>query len=587
MLSHLFIQNFALIEKIELDFAPGLNIITGETGAGKSVMVDALQLALGERASNDLIRSGERKAIIEAIFKIHPNHSIFELLKEEDLDSEDSSLILRRELSDKGTSRSFINDTPVQLSFLKTIGDLLADFHGQHQHQLLLRKEIHIKILDNIADLNVKKKNYFHLFHQIQKSIEQLHQLLNRENEIKLKKEQYEFELSEIKKIAPKENEYDELEKQINIMQNSELLFNLSNDLNVFLSEDDYSARARLIKSQKILEQISSIDSSFEVFLKECSSALISIDEISKFTFNYLQNISFDPEKIDAMRERQMLLKGLRKKYGTVEQAIERISFLEQELSLISNFDIEINKKILEIQDLKIELGTNAAEISKIRKESAKKFEKAIEEYLVELGIAFPQFKVTINQEEIPNNSNNSKQKNLSKNSTISANIHQLTATVGKQEFKAYPDGIDLVEFFISTNKGEVPKPLVSVASGGEISRIMLALKNIIAKSDELDLLIFDEIDTGVSGRIATKVGQAMKNLTDHHQVIAITHLPQIAAFADSNILVEKVEENNNTYTKMKILEENEKVYEVARLMSGENVTDSSIEAAKQLIIVN
>ncbi len=586
MLSHLFIQNFALIEKIELDFAPGLNIITGETGAGKSVMVDALQLALGERASSDLIRSGERKAIIEAIFKIHPNHSIFELLKEEDLDTEDSSLILRRELSDKGTSRSFINDTPVQLSFLKTIGDLLADFHGQHQHQLLLRKEIHIKILDNIADLNVKKKNYFHLFHQIQTSIEQLHQLLNRENEIKLKKEQYEFELSEIKKIAPKENEYDELEKQINIMQNSELLFNLSNDLNIFLSEDDYSARARLIKSQKILEQISSIDSSFEVFLKECSSALISIDEISKFTFNYLQNISFDPEKIEAMRERQLLLKGLRKKYGTVEQAIERTTFLEQELSLISNFDSEINKKIIEIQHLKIELGTYAAEISKIRKESAKKFEKAIEEYLVELGIAFPQFKVTINQEEIPNNPNNSKQKNIN-NSAIAANIHQVTATLGKQEFKAFADGIDLVEFFISTNKGEVPKPLVQVASGGEISRIMLALKNIIAKSDELDLLIFDEIDTGVSGRIATKVGQAMKNLTDHHQVIAITHLPQIAAFADSNIFVEKVEENNNTYTKMKILEENEKVYEVARLMSGENVTDSSIEAAKQLIIDN
>ncbi|HPI18843.1 MAG TPA: DNA repair protein RecN [Candidatus Kapabacteria bacterium] len=565
MLSHLFIQNFALIEKIELDFAPGLNIITGETGAGKSVMVDALQLALGERANSDLIRSGERKAIIEAIFKIHPNHSIFELLKEEDLDTEDSSLILRRELSDKGTSRSFINDTPVQLSFLKTIGDLLADFHGQHQHQLLLRKEIHIKILDNIADLNVKKKNYFHLFHQIQTSIEQLHQLLNKENEIKLKKEQYEFELSEIKKIAPKENEYDELEKQINIMQNSELLFNLSNDLNVFLSEDDYSARARLIKSQKILEQISGIDSSFEVFLRECSSALISIDEISKFTFSYLQNISFDPEKIEAMRERQLLLKGLRKKYGTVEQAIERTIFLEQELSLISNFDSEINKKILEIQHLKIELGIHASEISQIRKDSAKKFEKAIEEYLIELGIAFPQFKVTINQEEISNNLNISKLKNI-KNSAIAANIHQVTATIGKQEFKAYPDGIDLVEFFISTNKGEVPKPLVSVASGGEISRIMLALKNIIAKSDELDLLIFDEIDTGVSGRIATKVGQAMKNLTDHHQVIAITHLPQIAAFADSNILVEKVEENNNTYTRMKILEEKEKVYEVARL---------------------
>jgi len=584
MLSHLFIQNFALIEKIELDFAPGLNIITGETGAGKSVMVDALQLALGERANSDLIRSGERKAIIEAIFKIHPNHSIFELLKEEDLDTEDSSLILRRELSDKGTSRSFINDTPVQLSFLKTIGDLLADFHGQHQHQLLLRKEFHIKILDNIADLNVKKKNYFHLFHQIQTSIEQLHQLLNRENEIKLKKEQYEFELSEIKKIAPEENEYDELEKQINIMQNSELLFNLSNDLHNLLSEDDYSARARLLKSQKILEQISGIDTSFEVFLKECSSALISIDEISKFTYSYLQNITFDPEQIEAMRERQLVLKGLRKKYGTVEQAIERITFLEQELSLISNFDSEINKKIQEITNLKIELGKHASEISKIRKESAKKFEKAIEEYLIELGIAFPQFKVTINQEEISNNSNNTNQKYI-KNSPIAANIHQVSATIGKQEFKAYPDGIDLVEFFISTNKGEVPKPLVQVASGGEISRIMLALKNIIAKSDELDLLIFDEIDTGVSGRIATKVGQAMKNLTDHHQVIAITHLPQIAAFADSNIFVEKIEENNNTFTRMKILEENEKVYEVARLLSGENVTDSSIEAAKQLII--
>lgn len=583
MLSHLFIQNFALIEKIDLNFAPGLNIITGETGAGKSIMIDALQLALGERASSDFIRAGERKAIIEATFQLHPSHRIFELLKNEDLDIEDCSLILRREISSKGSSRSFINDTPVQLSFLKLVGDLLADFHGQHQHQLLLRKEYHIKILDNIADLNEKKKHYQNNFSKIQNLIEQLKQLKAKENEIKLKQSQYEFELSEIKRIAPKENESDDLEKQIRIMENSEQLFTLSKELQILLSQGDASARANLLKSLKLLEQISAIDHSFDVHIKECNSAIISIDEISSFANNYLQNIFFEPELLNAMRERLLLLKGLQKKYGSLEIAIQRVDDLEKELKMIVNFDEEIKAKALDIFNLKIELGKQGEEISKIRKDVAKNFEKSIEGYLTYLGISHPQFKVTINQEKIDNSIENIKSKEALELANIDGK--QVSVIINEKEYKAFPDGIDLVEFFISTNKGEIPKPLVQVASGGEVSRIMLALKNIIAKSDELNLLIFDEIDSGVSGRIAAKVGRAMKNLTNHHQVIAITHLAQIAAYADLNIFVEKFEQDKSTYTKLNLLNEDEKIIELARLLSGENITDSSIEAAKQLLI--
>lgn len=566
MLKTLYIKNFALIDELEIKFEAGLNIITGETGAGKSVIVDALMLILGERASADFVKSGESKAVIEGKFDLPQGHPVFGLLNSEELEIDNGELIFRREISAKGSSRCFVNDTPVQLSMMKEAGDLLVDFHGQHDHQLLLRKENHCGILDSFAGIQDYLNDYRNDYRLLSEKLSEYNNLLLKETSLREKKDNFAFELNEIEKIGPKPEEDRIIGEELSILENAERLNNLSLSISNTLNGEENPLRDSLVTVQKTLKELAGIDAKFSVYINECESAIITFDEIAKYCSGYAESISIDPQKIEELRLRMTQLQALRKKYGSLEYSIERHDFLEKELSIIQNYDTSISSLSREILNLKKTAGAKAEIISNKRKEYSVKFGEKIVEILAELGIQNTRFSVNTDKEVLTDGSEG------------------MTVIIGKNIYRARPNGVDLVEFLISTNAGEEPKPLVNVASGGEISRIMLALKSIAARSESLPILVFDEIDTGVSGRIALKVAEQMKRLAKSHQIIAITHLPQIAAAGDLNIIVMKSEQDSKTVITVKILKNSEKAEEIARLFSGDTITAPAMKTARDLI---
>lgn len=570
MLKHLHIQNYALIEKLEIDFTHGMNIITGETGAGKSIIIDALSLILGERADTDAIRRDADKAIVEGTFDVSQNKNIKPLLKENEIDFSDD-VILRREVSIKGTSRCFINDSPVTLSIMKNIGDLLVDLHGQHEHQSLLRTETHIDLLDDFAGLTTLAEEFQTAHNQLTTEVSKLIELQNRKNIINEKKDLFEFQLKEIDAVNPTLNEEAHLESELKILENSEKLNELTTQLYQILYDGDNSVIDKLNQTHKHIEQLLIIDETFEVLKKEAESAEAIVKELTASVRDYVSRIEINPDKLEHHRNRLGQIALLKKKYGgSIETLIEFKQKLETELRLAENFDAEINK-VKEVIESKRKIASELAKkLTAKRSEAAKKVNTEIVKVLAELGINNSKFETRIdNRVAKPGNSENKLVK------------------IGKDFYETTPKGIDFVEFFISTNIGEDVKPLVKVASGGEISRIMLSLKTILAKSEKLPLLIFDEIDIGISGRIAQAVGLSLKNLSKFHQIIAITHLPQIAGLADTHYVVEKVEDGKRSVTNLRKLSLEERIYQVAKLMSGTDVTESTLKSAKELMNIN
>jgi len=566
MLKTIQIKDFALIENINLEFSPNLNIITGETGAGKSVIVDALMLALGDRGSADVVRKASKKAMIECVFILPVSHPIFKELVENDYDIFDNEVILRREISAKGVSRCFVNDTPVPVSTLKEFGDILVDFHGQHDHQILLNSKSHIGILDSSANFDGWLVKYNKQFSELKDLIIVYSYINKKGDELKHNSAQMQFELDEINKINPKENEEEELEEILRILENSELLLNLSNDVFSELYETETSAYGRLSKAARAIKQLAKIDSRFQVYIEESNSALIAVDEISKFTRDYSSSIEFDPEKAEELRERVTRLRGLRKKYGTLKHVLERKQLLERELSLVKDLDNDIEQQKKAIQQKKSQISDIVLKISDIRQKQAKLFSKELKTMLDLLGINKADFKVDFKYNE-----------------SNSSDISDLSVRIDDVYYKLSSKGIDKVEFLISTNPGEPLKPLAKIASGGEISRVMLAIKSIVADSDDLPILVFDEIDTGISGRVAQIVGVEMRKLAEKHQIISITHLPQIAAMANRNIRVEKFERNGQSIISGRVLNIDDALEEVAKLISGSEITPAAMESAREL----
>lgn len=570
MLKHIHIQNYALIEKLEIDFAQGMNIITGETGAGKSIIIDALSLILGERADTDAIRKDTDKAIVEGTFDVSQNKNIKPLLKENEIDFSDE-VILRREVSIKGTSRCFVNDSPVTLSIMKNIGDLLVDLHGQHEHQSLLRTETHIDLLDDFAGLSSLVEEFKAAHNQLTTEVSKLNELQNQKKIITEKKDLFEFQLKEIDAVNPTLNEELHLESELKILENSEKLNEETNRLYNILYDGDNSIIVKLNQSLKHIEQLLLIDETFEVLKKEAESAEAIVEELTASVRDYISQIEFNPEKLEDHRNRLGQISLLKKKYGgSIDTLINYKQKLEAELQLAENFDAEINKVKEAIESKRKIASELAKKLTAKRNEAAKKVNSEIVKVLAELGINNSQFETRIDNRVVK-----------------SGNSENAHIKIGKDFYETTPKGIDFVEFFISTNIGEEVKPLVKVASGGEISRIMLSLKTILAKSEKLPLLIFDEIDIGISGRIAQAVGLSLKNLSTFHQIIAITHLPQIAGFADTHYLVEKVEDGKRSATRLRILTLDERIYQVAKLMSGTDVTESTLKSAKELMNIN
>ena len=563
MLSSLLIKDYALIENIEVHFGKGLNIITGETGAGKSILIDAMSLLLGDRASVEVVRKGSEKSIVEGIFDISGNQKVINLLHENEIDA-DSELIVRREVSLKGTNRCFLNDTPVNLNLIKDIGNLLVDLHGQHEHQSLLRSETHIEMLDDFANLDILLNDYKKNYEGMTKLNRELKDLSQKESILKEKQELYGYQINEIDAISPQPEEEEKLSSELKIMENSEKLLSLTNEVYESVYENKDSIQDKLGDVRNKISTLSKIDKQFEEKLSECESVLSLLNEISSFMRSYKDRIEVDPGRLDDIRERLGALNLLKKKYGgSINSVIEHRKKIGYEFELAENFTKTISALENQITLMRKETGLFAKKLSLERKTAAKKVKKEIEDNLKYLGITDSIFQVKIEN-----------QKSDSDNFII----------VDDKNYRFDVNGYDDVEFFISTNAGEDPKPLVKVASGGEISRIMLALKSILAKSDKLPVLIFDEIDTGVSGRIAQKVGQALKSLASFHQVIAITHLPQIAGLSDNHFAVEKKKTGERVVSSIRVLNVDEKVKEVAKLMSGEIITEAALNGAKELM---
>jgi DNA repair protein RecN (Recombination protein N) len=564
MIKTLLVKNYALIESINIEFGKGLNIITGETGAGKSILIDAMGLLLGERASTEVIRKGASKSYVEGVFDITNNKKIDTLLEENEIEPL-SELILRREISTKGSNRCFINDTPVSLSVIKNVGNLMVDLHGQHEHQSLLRNETHIDFLDEFGSYRNLTDDYKKFYSELQNLLRELKILKEKEASLREKKDFYSFQIKEIDSVSPAEDEEKKLVEELRILENSEKLASTTSSVYGLIYEDENSVYDSITKIKNELEELFGIDKSFGESFSECVNAIALINDIAEFVRNYKSKIDVDPAEVNKKRDRLGTINLIKKKYGgSVKAVLVYRNKIGAEFDLAENFSEKINSFEKQIESLREQCGKAADNISKKRDQASALIKREVKEVLADLGIPDSNFDVRIIQ-----------------NKSTSGEDYII---VKGNKYCYSAKGIDEVEFYISTNVGEDLKPLAKVASGGEVSRIMLALKTILAKNDRFPLLIFDEIDTGVSGRIAQKVGKALKSLANFYQVISITHLPQIAGLADHHFIVEKNTNDGRVVSSIKKLNENERVKEVAKLMSGENVTEASLEGARELI---
>lgn len=561
MIESLYIKDFALIDELEVRFGDGLNILTGQTGAGKSIIIGALNMILGERADTDVIRSGATKAIAEATIKAENSPELHALLKENEVDCNEH-LILRREIRQTG-SRAFINDTPVNIAVLKAAGDLLVDLHGQHDHQLLLKEENHRGVIDSFGEIQPLLNIYQDEYHRMKKLQQELTSLKKREAELQEKTELYRFQVQELENARLSADEEEELHNEMNLLDNAEVLDQKAASISQMADHDEANILQLLNHLKLNLEDLARIEPEFESYLAEINTARVSVNETIQFTERYRSTIEFNPQRLEELRQRQIELNRLKNKYQRdIPELIRYLKEIQQELAIADNFDLEIEKLENSIQAQSGVLSKSAKALHDARIKIGDKLSVHIQDELSQLGIPHAKLEVKVDW--------------LIKDSGwITIDGHPVDCT---------ETGCDDVRIFISTNKGEQPRPLAKIASGGEISRVMLALKTILAKEQSLPVMIFDEIDTGISGEISERVGQTMRKLSAHCQIVAITHQPQIASQAHHHFKVEKIEADGRTTTRITVLSDQEHIREVASLMSGAEISDSALNSAKELI---
>ena len=566
MLRSLYVRDYALIKELDVEFGSGLNIITGETGAGKSILIGALNMILGERANTDVVRQGTKKAIIEGIFDDANTDRIRDLLEGSEIDTDPlPRIILRRQITDRG-SRGFINDTPATLDVIREVASELIDLHGQHEHQSLLHTETHRRTLDSFGGLSGLTHHYRRQYNRVAELVERRDKLAARERELRQQKELYEFQIREINDVDPQEGEEDDLHAERRVLENAEQLYASTSGLYEMLYESEDAVHDQIVVARNELQDLARIDDSFEEQLEEVKSAQIIISELASFLQDYNAHIEFDPDRLNEIRERMAELERLKRKYGgSLEAVIEHRRGIGGQYELAEDFEGNIERLDKEIEEAQDALSDAAHRLSAKRREVGERIEEAIVRELADLGMPDSQFEVRFDSETDPDGW-----------------IHALDDS--DTRYRAFANGMDRIEFFISTNVGVDPMPLADVASGGEISRIMLALKQILAKSERLPILVFDEIDTGISGDMARKVGDSMHDLARYHQIIVITHLPQIAALGDVHFKVEKVVEDDRTKTIIRRLDEDEQAAQVATLISGADITDAALENARELM---
>jgi DNA repair protein RecN (Recombination protein N) len=552
MLQELVIKNLAIIDSLTITFKEGLNVLTGETGAGKSIIVDSLGLALGQRASSDMIKHGADEGSVQALFEVKEIKALEELFPAFTFATKvepDNTIILRRILNTQGKNRAYINDTLVNLSTLELIGKSLVDIHSQQEHQSLLNKEIQLDLLDAYGDLKSLKDHYRTVFGEVSNLRTELQRL---QEAIRLRTQRLDllrFQINEIKqaKLLPDEEEL--LRQEYMILKNSARLSEAVRSAFEGIYGGDNSSIVQISKSLQKLRELSNIDPGLKPVVDLLSEAKPLLDEASQELLKIKEKYELDPRRLDFVNERLDLIDRLKKKYGnSIEEILQYLKKAEEEAQDLEGSEekiTELEKRLKEKEAHLIELGK---ELSKKRKAIASKIEEAITKELKEVGFDKALFRASLQELNMPAR-----------------------------------DGMDHLEFEFSANPGEPPKPLSKVASGGELSRLMLCLKVILAEVDKVPVLIFDEVDAGIGGITAQKVAQRLKKLSRHRQVICITHLPQIASAADHHIKVEKIQKKDRVSVVVKALSEEERQEEIARMLSGK-ITDASLRHAKELI---
>ena len=550
MLSELYIENLAVIEKATIDFSDKLNVFTGETGAGKSILINGINAILGQRVTKDIVRTGTDKAVISALFT-DIGDNVLQVLDELGISAEDGQLFLTREIRSDGGSVARVNSRAVNVSVLKAIGETLVTIHGQHDNQILMAPERHIEILDSYAESEALIEDYHSSFRELQSIAKKI-------NKIKTEQSKKEFRMAELADIVEEinalnihEGEDKEIEAELNISKNAVAISEALYMAKQLLSGDDDTDGAVEMtqRASKSVEEYTDIMTEISPIYDRLSSAAIEMEDISEEIGSLLDSLDIDPKRYDYLNQRSDELRRIMKKYGPeLDDVLTTLENSQNELDELSGAEQSLDELNKEKERLLAEVSKKAKVLSDHRKKAGERFVSQVTEELEFLNM--PKVKLVVQQK------------------------------TGKLTI----NGMDSIEFLISANLGEEPKPIAKIASGGELSRIMLALKNVIAEKDSIDTLIFDEIDTGVSGRAAQKIGIKLKQISRLRQVLCVTHLAQMAVMADNHLLIEKNIQGDRTVTTVRTLDHEQRKYEIARIMGGENITELMLENAEQYL---
>ena len=550
MLKQLYIKNFTLIDELNIQMHPGFSVITGETGAGKSIILGAIGLLLGNRADSKSIKAGRDRCVIEAHFDLS-KYDMQQFFTDNDIDEDLSDTIIRRELTAAGKSRAFINDTPVSLTKMRELGEQLVDIHSQHQNLLLQKEDFQLNVVDIIAQDEKQRKNYEAAYNQYKQANQKLNALKaeiekNRENEDFLR-----FQFKELDEAQLQNGEQEELEQEYEMLSHSEDIKTALYQADNHLSGDDGNIIERLKQTSEQLANIKDVYPEVTELLERIDSSYIELKDIAQEVNGLTDHVEFDPARLETINERLDKLNSLQQKFHVRDlgELIETYHQLKEQLSHIDHSDEDVEALEQEVTQLLENAQKQAKELTAIRTKAAKKVEEEMKQRLIPLGIPNVRFSISLTEKPLSH------------------------------------DGGDKVSFLFSANKSTPLQPVTQVASGGEIARVMLSLKAMISGAVKLPTIIFDEIDTGVSGKIAEKMAQIMVEMGNHErQVLSITNLPQIAAMGSHHYKVSKEETDNGTISRMTELSQQERVQEIAQMLSGSDVSEAALANAKELL---
>ena len=550
MLRELLIENLAIIEKLNLEFGDGLITLTGETGAGKSIILSGINLLLGEKASVDMLRSGENMLVAQGVFEINEEQKTE--LEKLDIDTEDNEVIIRRTLDVKGKEKSFVNGARVPRSKLKEVMKTLVDIVGQHSHQMLLNRENHIKLLDKFIEeeaknVRIKLEESLEKFNNVDVKIKEIEK---EKKETADKKEFYEFQLDEIEKANLKKDEDIELEAEYKKLFNAGKIKEKLSMSGFYLKNDEVNALSVIYSCKKNIESIVDCGKEFEDIYEQLERIYYDLEDCASTIEQIESDIEIDENRLDAVVERLNIIEKLKNKYGSsIDEILEYAKTISQKLRTLEDNNFEVENLLKEKEKFREDYWKYAKELREIRKRFIKKIEENLGKELDFLNMKDAKLDIKLEEKDI-----------MTKN------------------------GSDAIEFFIATNIGQPSKPLQKIASGGEVSRIMLALKVIFSHVDNIPILIFDEIDTGVGGETVRKIADKLKEIGRNAQVICITHSPAIASKANEQYYIKKTSKDGETFTSVKKLSYEERISEIARMLAGENVSEAVIEHAKELL---